>query len=193
VLHATNSETVATRVRAGQADVGFVEGPTAPRGLRSRGIVEDRLLIVVPPDHRWARRQHSPLTPQELSQTPLVTREEGSGTREALEAALRKALGTHAVFASPALAMSTSSAVRAAVIAGAGPAVLSELAVADDLAAGRLISIGCERINLERTLRAVWVGASTPPAGAVRDLVSLAVAHGRRRSSAGPLTAANVT
>ncbi|MDQ1716640.1 MAG: hypothetical protein QOE89_593 [Pseudonocardiales bacterium] len=179
-LEATNSDTVAARVRDGSADVGFVEGPAAPRGLRSRAVGRDRLLIVVRPDHRWARRGR-PLAAAELARTSLVTREEGSGTRHALDAALYAVLGTDYPLAPPALALSTTSAVRAAVIAGAGPAVLSELAVQDDLSAGRLKAVATDGLGLERTLRAVWRGGPTPPAGAVRDLIALAVNRARPR------------
>jgi DNA-binding transcriptional LysR family regulator len=180
VLRATNSESVAADVRDGSADVGFVEGPRAPRGVRSRSIGRDRLVIVVPPDHRWARRgqrQPRPVTAAELARTPLVTREKGSGTRDALDTALRNALGPAATIVAPAMALSTSAAVRAAVLAGAGPAVLSELAVADDLSAGRLCAIASTGLALERTLRAIWMGGATAPAGAVRDLVALATAR----------------
>ena len=46
--------------------------------------------------------------------------------------------------------------MRNTVIAGAGPAVLSGLAVAADLAGGRLVEVAVEGIDLERALRAVW-------------------------------------
>jgi len=36
VLTAANSDTVTRQVRAGQAGLGFVEGPATPKGLRSR-------------------------------------------------------------------------------------------------------------------------------------------------------------
>jgi DNA-binding transcriptional LysR family regulator len=173
VLRATNSDTVAVDVRDGAADVGFVEGPVAPGGLRSRQVGQDRLVVVVRPDHRWARRRTA-VAPGEIAATALVTREAGSGTRSAFEAALRAVLGVDQVLAAPALALSTSAAVRAAVIAGAGPAVLSELAVADDLTAGRLREISVSDLDLRRILRAVWVGSKTPPPGAARDLIALA-------------------
>lgn len=176
VLRATNSEAVAADVHAGAADVGFVEGPSVPRGLRSRSVGRDRLVLVARPDHRWARRRE-PLRADELAATPLVVREEGSGTRNAFETALRVALGADATVSPPVLALSTSAAVRAAVVAGAGPAVLSELAVLDDIKSGRLSEIQVEGVSLDRILRAVWLGSATPPAGAVRDLV--AVAAGR--------------
>lgn len=145
--------------------------PQAPRALRSRIIGHDHLVLITRPEHPWARRTR-PVTAQELADTPLVTREEGSGTREALTHALHSVLGPESVHAAPVMALSTTSAVRAAVLAGAGPAVLSALAVADDLTAGRLVAIDVPGVDLTRKLRAVWIGSRTPPAGAVRDLLS---------------------
>jgi molybdate transport repressor ModE-like protein len=192
VLTAANSETVSQQVRAGEADLGFIEGPTCPPGLSSRVVGHDSLVVVVRPDHPWARRQRS-LGPRELAETPLVSREEGSGTREALAAALTAALAAapRAPGAAPgrsrahplrvhlpvALALSTTAAVRAAVLAGAGPAVLSELTVAEDLASRRLIRVPVEGVNLRRSLRAIWLGGPYPPVGAARDLLAY-VTHG---------------
>jgi DNA-binding transcriptional LysR family regulator len=76
----------------------------------------------------------------------------------------------------PALELSTTAAVRAAVLAGAAPAVLSALVVADDLATGRLRSVTVRDLDLGRSLRAIWIGARTPPAGPVRELIALATA-----------------
>jgi DNA-binding transcriptional LysR family regulator len=168
---AGNSDAVLHQVRAGEADVGFIEGPTAPKDLRSRIIGHDELVTVVRPDHPWARRR-SPVTARELAATALVSREEGSGTREALLAALADALGpdTHPV--QPTLQLSTTAAVRAAVLAAAGPAVLSELAVRDDLATGRLRRVPVAGLDLRRSLRAVWQDTRQPPQGAVRDLIA---------------------
>lgn len=171
VLTAANSDTVVEQVRHGQADVGFVEGPYIPRGVRSRVIARDELVVVLPPDHPWVRKGRV-LTAAELNEIPLVSREEGSGTRYALRAALTAALGRHSVQAPPALVLSTTSAVRAAVLAGAGPAVLSELAVADDLASHRLGRVRVSGIDVRRQLRAIWMGPRNPPAGPIRDLVA---------------------
>lgn len=170
-LTATNSEHVIEQVRSGDADIGFVEGPHVPRTLRTRVIGHDRLVLITRPEHPWSRRAR-PVTAQELADTPLVTREEGSGTREALTHALHALLGPKSVHAAPAMALSSTSAVRAAVLAGAGPAVVSTLAVADDLATGRLVANDVSDVDLTRKLRAVWIGSRTPPAGAVRDLLT---------------------
>lgn len=175
-LTAENSTSVCQRVLAGQADIGFVEGPSVPAGLRSRVVATDHLVLVTRADHPWARAR-KPLTIRELAGTPLVSRERGSGTRGAFLAALDawvSATGGGMDIAAPAVELSSSAAVRAAVIAGAGAAVLSELAVADDLAAGKLVQVPVPDLNMTRSLRAVWVGGPTPPAGPGRDLVNLA-------------------
>lgn len=87
-LEVVNSAAVIDRVRAGQAQLGFIEAPGTTAGLRSRVVESDELVIVVAPGHPWAHRRR-PLDPLLLASTPLVLRERGSGTREALAAAVR--------------------------------------------------------------------------------------------------------
>lgn len=171
IMTATNSDRAITAARAGKADLGFIESPYLPKGLRSRVVGHDELVLIVPADHKWAQRQRS-ITAAELSHTPLVTREPGSGTRDSLTAALRQVLGDSTSQARPVLELSSAAAVRAAVVAGAGPAVMSRLAVADDLAIGRLRTVAVPELDLRRKLRAIWVGGRNPPAGAARDLLA---------------------
>jgi DNA-binding transcriptional LysR family regulator len=171
VLTAANTDGVITHVTDGASDLGFIESPGAPRSLRSRVIGHDRLVVVVPPAHPWARRRR-PVSPAELAATPLVSREGGSGTAQTLTAALTAAIGPDVEQAPSALSVSTTAAARAAVLAGAAPAVITELAVADDLAAGRLTEIEIPELDLNRPLRAIWNGSANPPAGPARDLVA---------------------
>jgi len=182
VLTAANSQAVVEHVRHDQADIGFIEGPSRPRDLRSRVIGLDQLVLVVRPDHPWARRR-SPVTARELAATAIVSREEGSGTRDTLRAALRDSLGGAVEPAADVLALSTTSAIRAALVAGAGPGVLSEVAVADDLAAGRLTRVAVDGLDLRRRLHAVWQGPAQLPAGPVRELLTLIARGDRARST----------
>lgn len=171
ILTATNSEHAIVSVRDGSADLGFVENPGTPKGLGSCVVGEDELVIVVPPNHKWARRGRV-VTARELAQTPLVAREPHSGIRDSLTAALRKVLGADMQQATPVLELTSAAAMRAAVLAGAGPATMSRLAVADDLADGRLYAINIPELDLRRKFRAIWIGGRTPPPGAIRDLLS---------------------
>ncbi|MFV2120516.1 LysR substrate-binding domain-containing protein, partial [Streptomyces sp. Act-28] len=67
-------------------------------------------------------------------------------------------------------------AVKAAAVSGAGPAVLSELAVTEELASRRLAEIPVEGADLRRALRAVWP-TGPRPTGPARDLLSLSRAR----------------
>lgn len=171
---ATNTARVVQMVRAGEVELGFVEGPEAPRGLRRRKVGVDELVVVVGPGHPWAQRSRRRVSAQLLADTPLVVREEGSGTRTVLERALAK-LGSRP----PALELSSTAAVRSAVAAGAGPAALGAHAVRDDLATGRLVAIEVVGLDLTRVLHAVWLGGPSPAEGPARDLVVLAARSAR--------------
>ncbi|MFI5620140.1 LysR family transcriptional regulator [Streptomyces sp. NPDC051567] len=166
-LHAGNSAAVAGQVLAHAADLGFVEGLTVPEGLDSAVIAQDRLVVAVAPAHPWARRSRG-VQADELAATPLILREWGSGTRQVLGAALAGYGG----LAEPLLELASTTAVKAAALSGAGPCVLSELAVGDELAARRLVAVPVAGVALDRELRAVWP-AGCRPAGPARDLLSL--------------------
>jgi DNA-binding transcriptional LysR family regulator len=170
-LTATNSEHAIASVRGGAADLGFVEQPGSPAGLGSCVVGHDELVVVVPPSHKWARNSRV-VSARELAQTPLVTREPRAGIRDSLAVALRRSLGDDVQQAPPVLELLTAAAIRAAVLAGAGPAAMSRLAVADDLAVGRLSGITVSHLDLRRELRAIWVGGHAPPAGAIRSFLT---------------------
>ncbi len=165
-LRTANSQTVAEQVLAGEADLGFVEGPHTPAGLTGTVVATDRLVVVVAPSHPWARRR-APITGPELAGTPLVLRETGSGTREVLD----RALAPYGGAAAPLLELASTTALKAAAMTGAGPVCLSELAVADELATRRLVAVPLAGLDLGRPLRAVWPTGQRP-AGPARDLLA---------------------
>ncbi|MFI7439807.1 LysR family transcriptional regulator [Nonomuraea indica] len=149
-LAVVNSADVAARVLAGEVELGFVEGPSVPAGLARRVVGTDRLVVVVAPGHPWARRRTA-LRGAELAATPLVVREPGSGTRVTLDVAFA-GLGQ----ARPRLELGSNSAVKGAAQAGVAPAVLSGYAVEAELAAGRLVEVPLDGVDLARSLHAVW-------------------------------------
>ncbi|MFE7766191.1 LysR family transcriptional regulator [Streptomyces sp. NPDC057438] len=163
-LLAGNSTVVAERLLADEADLGFVEGPTVPAGLDAAVIAHDHLIVVTAPGHPWARRR-KPVEAAELAATPLILREKGSGTRQVLEGALGS-------LARPLIELSSTTAVKSSALSGAGPAVLSELAVGEELSARRLVSVPVHGVRLRRSLRAVWPTGHRPT-GPARDLLGL--------------------
>ncbi|MDT0451343.1 LysR family transcriptional regulator [Streptomyces hesseae] len=166
-LSTGNSAAVAERLLAGEADLGFVEGLDVPAGLTGTVVGHDRLVVVTAPGHPWARRR-TPLEAPELAATPLILRERGSGTRQVLDAAL----ATHGGLSDPLLELASTTAAKAAAVSGAGPCVLSELAIGEELAARRLVEIPVRDLSLIRDLRAVWPTGHRPT-GPARDLLGL--------------------
>jgi len=167
-VEVTNSAQVAVRVREHHADVGFVEGHQPRLGAMKTVVMRtDHLVMVVSPSHAWAHRRF-PVTGPELAAAELIVREPGSGTRQVLEAALGAFGGLRSH-----LELGSTAAILAAARRGEGPAVLSALAVADDLDIGRLVAVPTEGIRLTRSLRAVWpTDRPLPPLA--RDLLSIA-------------------
>ncbi len=170
-----NTHDVLEDVLNGRCAVGFTEGPDAPGGVHSLVVARDELVLVVWPAHPWANR-HRPVDGVELSSTPLVTRESGSGTRVALDAVLGAPVQS-------VLELSSNAAVRVSVMSGTAPAVLSRLAVADALAAGTLHEVPVAGLDLRRPLRAAWTGPRRLT-GAAADLVAVARATSRARGDA---------
>lgn len=168
-LSVDNSEHVLEAIAEGRVDLGFVETSAVHRDLQTRVVGRDHIVVVVPPGHPWSRRRR-PLTLTELAAVPLVLRERGSGTRQALVDALERG-GLQ--MTPPAESLTSNAAVRISAISGAGPAVLSEYAVRDAVASGALVIVPIVDTDLGRDLRAVWTGGRHPlgPAG---DLVTIA-------------------
>ena len=170
-LSSGNSTEVAAQVLAGDAEIGFIEGPQVPGGVDAREVARDELAVVVAPSHEWARRRRR-LRAAELATTPLVSREPGSGTRQAWEQAVREQFD--ADLPAPVLEVSSTTAIKAAVMGGIGPAVLSVRAVTAELAAGTLVRLAVPGLDLTRRLHAIWPVGYTLQ-GPARDLLTIAL------------------
>jgi len=157
-LDVENSTHVLAELERGEADIGFIETPLETPSMSEQNVAHDQLVAVVPPDHAWATRDSVTMT--ELAETPLVMREQGSGTREALEQALHEA--GHGLPVS-VLELGSTSAVRSAVLSGNSPTVISRLAVASELRDGLLVEVQITNLLIERDLRAVWPSGKPLP------------------------------
>ena len=174
-LRAVNSDAVVAAVRAGESDLGFVEGPVGPGspdtdGLTAVAVGTDELILVASPDDPWARRR-TPVRPTHLAARALTCREMGSGTLAVVRRAMARAGRT---LAEPEVKLATNAAILATVRAGGAPAFLSRRAAAADLELGTLAKVPVAGLELVREFRAVFVGGSHPVAGPVRDLLEIA-------------------
>ena len=130
-----NTAQVAAALRAGSAELGFVEGPLDAPDLTVEEVASERMGLFAPAGHPWAKG--GALTPGDLRRAEWVFREAGSGTREAFVAALA-ARGIEEAALNIVLTLPSNEAVREAVVAGAGVACLSPLVCARVVQAGLL-------------------------------------------------------
>lgn len=135
-LRIGNTDAVAAMTSAGEVDLGFVEGEIDDPALAVTPVDWDELAIVAAPEQRDALES---LDADGLIAAPWVAREKGSGTRSAFEAALA-AFGVDPARRKIVLELPSNEAIRAAVEAGAGFAVMSRLVVRASIQAGALVA-----------------------------------------------------
>lgn len=167
-LTTANSAEVESLLLGGAVELAFIEQRRVTPGLSQSMVAEDELAVVVAPGHRWG----ATVGLDEVAATALVVREEGSGTRQTWEDAVRTRLGHDP--APPAAVLPTTPAVRSAVAEGLGPALLSRRAVADDIRLGRLREVALEGAPVTRPITALWRGTPRDLSVTSRELIEIA-------------------
>lgn len=136
--------------------LGFVGAAMDPRRFVYHPIANDRLVLIAPnrePYPTLQRQGVSGLTL--LTEQPLIRREPASGTRQSLEDYLRRS-GIAADCLHSVAEIDTPEDVKAAVQRGLGVAVISALAVQEELAAGKLLSFDLDRSGVFRRIYLAW-------------------------------------
>ncbi len=173
-----NTQDIQRAVLDNRVDLGLVEGGVQAPALETRVFGEDEMVAIVAPGDPLLGR--APLTPRELAAAPLIAREPGSGTREVIE----EAFMTLQVELTPRMVLGSTEAIKQAVAARLGVAMVSRLAVQAELASGQLSELKLSCLPVRRRLYAVrLIGKRESPAlGAFMPLLS--VPSPRRRPSA---------
>jgi DNA-binding transcriptional LysR family regulator len=140
---------VADRLLADKADVGVIGSAIRLPGLRLERLASDEVILAVPPDHPFAGRER--VAVEELRDQPLILREEGSGTRRSVEAALAQA-GASLPRGRVVLILGSTQAILQAVAQGLGLGFVSARASSQGQAGGRLACVGLQGVDLRRDL-----------------------------------------
>lgn len=132
-LHLGNSREIVAQVLSNALDLGFVEGYADTAGIQVQPFVTDTLVFIAPAGHRLTGQKL--LKPLDLAEETFIWREEGSGTRETMEAMLSQ-LG---IQPARSLELRGCEGVKRAVMAGLGISFVSKRAVELELAQGLLV------------------------------------------------------
>jgi len=158
-LAVADTKAIALSVAEGALEAGVVGALTKDRRLSHEKLLEDELLLVVPPDHPFAGKKQ--VEAADLPGQPFVLREEGSGTRRTLSDML-KAAGMDLSGLSVVAELGSTEAVRGAVCSGMGISLLSARAVGHELAAGLLKSARIKGLPQKRFFYLVTHRTRTP-------------------------------
>ena len=149
-LQVHNTATIASQLLHYEIDLGLIEGQVRDAELDSEPWVEDELVVFCAPDHPLALRRVA--TPEELAVQPWILREQGSGTRETFNEALRHLPRG----ITPRLELEHTEAVKRAVESGLGIGCISRLALRDAFRRGSLVAVETPDLDLRRSFNFVW-------------------------------------
>jgi DNA-binding transcriptional LysR family regulator len=133
----SDSRDVMNRVDQGELDIGFVGAVDRAKRVIYKTFLDDLIVMVAPP------RYPDSIPVGELAGYPLLSREQGSGTRRCFEIALKErglALREMKIVAE----LGSTEAVKEAVRAGMGMAYISKRAIDEEVARGWLKIISLE-------------------------------------------------
>jgi DNA-binding transcriptional LysR family regulator len=137
-LTVANSETIENKVADHTLDIGLIESPSHHPNLVTKVCCEDELVMICSPDSDIAKL--SVVTPAELAGQPYISRESGSGTRECIDDYF-KGSGVCLDELNLVMELGSREAIKGAVSAGLGVAVVSVTTVAKEVRLGELTAV----------------------------------------------------
>ncbi|WP_345241798.1 LysR family transcriptional regulator [Pontibacillus salipaludis] len=140
-----NTQDIAKQVANMELDIGIVEGDVDEPSIDTRPFAEDEMKIVASNDHPLAQKEHVSL--RDVEEAIWITREIGSGTREATERMF------HNLSISPRERMEFGSTqiIKESVEAGLGVTFLSLWTIRKEIAMDSLAIINIPEATLKRS------------------------------------------
>lgn len=151
-LTVANSETIENRVNDHTLDVGLIEAPSHHPNLTTAACCEDELLLICAPGHAFAKL--TKIAPRQLAEIPYISRELGSGTREVIDQYFRDN-GMPPEDLNIVMELGSREAIKGAVEAGLGVAIVSGSTVVKELKLGDLVAVPLDK-PLRRQLTLVY-------------------------------------
>lgn len=145
-LEIANTHEIQKRLSDNTLDLGFSEGEVNAHDLSADVFAWDEIVVVAPPHHALLSEEN--VTAKRLGECEIIAREAGSGTRAVVEAAFAE----QGITLRPRLSLGSTEAVKRAVVSGAGIALVSRLAIEQELHSGALCVVPIEDLMIRRPL-----------------------------------------
>ncbi len=142
-------EAVEERLLSKQIHIGVLGLAAKAKELECWPLVTDRLILIVPADHPWA--SCTSIAPEELGSANWILREGSSATRRLILSHLSR-FGYTEQDLRVAMELGSVEAVEAAVEAGHGVSIVSNIAVRQGLALGVIKAVKVDGLSVERLI-----------------------------------------
>lgn len=133
---------------SGIYEIGIVGAKFKDRRIVQEKLIEDEMMLIVPADHPLSTEQRIDL--ERLLKEPFILREPGSGTRRSFQTCLEKA-GLDIDDLTVVAEMGSTGAIIEGIKNHVGISIVSTIAVAQDIKAGRLYALNVNGLNLKRS------------------------------------------
>ncbi|MEW5786000.1 MAG: LysR family transcriptional regulator, partial [Bacillota bacterium] len=147
-----NNQQIYNHLKEGKVELAFLAGKLPGKRITAHKIMEDELILIVPSGHPWSSR--GTIDQAELLTQPLILREQGSSSRKETEEALME-LGFDLEILVIVAEFFSLEAIKSAVEAGLGAALISRWAVTKELQLGTLCSVQINGLSHFRDINAV--------------------------------------
>lgn len=148
MLRIGDTASIIDAVASGELELGMVGAVLYKKALSFKACFDDELVLVIPPGHPLADRKE--VIPADLRHEIFIVREKGSGTRFAAARALESTGEFNPNQLKIIAEMGSTEAIRQAVKAGLGCAILSKRAVEDDVRHGLIRSPELKGVDMHR-------------------------------------------
>jgi LysR family transcriptional regulator, transcriptional activator of the cysJI operon len=133
-----------------QLDLGLVEGPVYSPHILEECFSDDYLVFIASPQHPLS--QQSRWQVKDLANQIFIVREAGSGTQDIFEHAMMDAGVSWKV----AGVYNNIEAIKQAVIANLGLAMVSKISVSEEVQQGKIISLEVDGVLLKRKFNLIF-------------------------------------
>jgi DNA-binding transcriptional LysR family regulator len=144
ILDVTNREGILATLEENEADIALMGKPPDALDVDAEPFMDNPLVVIAAPDHELAGRRRISLS--RLREETFLMREQGSGTRMAMERFFRE----KDVALSSTIEMTSNEAIKQSVQAGLGLGIVSVHTVELEMEVGRLVTLNVDSFPIRR-------------------------------------------
>ncbi len=150
VMDVTNKLKVVESLENNEVDFALVSILPENLNVEKVDLIRNKLFLVGNTDQKFKKKEY---TKEVFEELPLIFREKGSGTRQAME----RFLNRHHIAIQKKMELTSNEAVKQAILAGLGYSVMPLIGIRNELQSGELQIIPVKGLPVNTTWSLTWL------------------------------------